>query len=248
MGTSSATTRIACAQLAPVVADPAGNRRLADRAIRAAARSGAQVIVLPELTTTGYYLELPEAADLAEDAAGASVTAWIEALAGSTAVLVGGFCERGSDGNVYNSAAMVSSDGLLSVYRKTHLWAREPRLFTPGGQPPPVVDTCWGPIGMAICYDLFFPEVTRGLALGGAWLLAVPTNSPFDGPRAPGARGRLAASATRWRAPPRTSTGFTLPSATGTGTSEVTRGPRAPRLSAPKVSSSQDRSATARSC
>ena len=189
MGTSSATTRIACAQLAPVVADPADNRRLADRAIRAAARSGAQVIVLPELTTTGYYLELPEAADLAEDAAGASVTAWIEALAGSTAVLVGGFCERGSDGNVYNSAAMVSSDGLLSVYRKTHLWAREPRLFTPGGQPPPVVDTCWGPIGMAICYDLFFPEVTRGLALGGAWLLAVPTNSPFDGPRAPGARG-----------------------------------------------------------
>lgn len=187
MGTSSTSlTRVACAQLAPVIADPAANRRLANRAIREAVRSGAQVVILPELMTTGYHLEPSEAADLAEDAAGAGVTAWIEALAGSTAIVVGGFCERGSDGTIYNSAAMVSSDGLMAVYRKTHLWDQEHRLFTPGSEAPPVVDTRWGPVGMAICYDLFFPEITRAMALGGARLLVFPTNSPSGGSRAPG--------------------------------------------------------------
>jgi predicted amidohydrolase len=182
-------TRIACAQLAPVVGDPAANRNLAARAIGAALDSGAQAIILPELMTTGYHLETSEAADLAEDTAGASLTAWVEALAGSHAIVVGGFCERGADGNIYNSAAMVSSDGLMSVYRKTHLWDQEPRLFRAGGELPPVVNTRWGKVGIAICYDLFFPEITRSLALSGAQLLALPTNSPFDGPRAPGATG-----------------------------------------------------------
>ncbi len=150
------------------------------------------MIVLPELATTGYHLEPSEAADLAEDAAGASITAWIEALAGSAAVVVGGFCERGPDGNIYNSAAMVSSDGLVSIYRKTHLWDQEYRLFRAGTEAAPVIRTRWGPVGMAICYDLFFPELTRGLALGGAWLLAVPTNSPSSGGRAPGSRAPAA--------------------------------------------------------
>jgi predicted amidohydrolase len=180
-------TRIACAQLAPVLGDPAANRRLAARAIRAALDSGAQVIILPELMTTGYHLKSSEAADLAEDTMGASITAWVEALADSPAIVVGGFCERGLDGNIYNAAAMVSSDGLISVYRKTHLWDQEPALFTAGSERPPVVETRWGRVGMAVCYDLFFPEVTRGLALGGAQLVALPTNSPFNGPRAPGA-------------------------------------------------------------
>ncbi|MDV6286477.1 nitrilase-related carbon-nitrogen hydrolase [Rhodococcus jostii] len=180
------STRVACAQLSPVVADPEANRGLADRAIRQALVSGAQVIILPELATTGYHLEPSEAADLAEDVQGASITAWVEALRGSTAVVVGGFCERGSDGNIYNSAAMVSSDGVMSVYRKTHLWDQEHRLFVSGAATPPVVDTPWGPVGIAVCYDLFFPEVTRGLALGGARLLAVPTNSPSSKSRMPG--------------------------------------------------------------
>ncbi|WP_406349324.1 carbon-nitrogen hydrolase [Streptomyces sp. NBC_00144] len=185
---SAPPTRVACLQLSPAAAELAINRRLAERAIGTAARAGAQVIVLPELMTTGYHLTSAESVALAEPAAGPGVTSWIKALEGHPAVVVGGFCERGQDGEIYNSAAMVSSDGLLSVYRKTHLWGEEHRLFRPGDEAPPVVDTRWGRVGMAICYDLFFPEVTRGMALAGAQLLAVPTNSPSTGARSPGSR------------------------------------------------------------
>src|SRR5918996_48278 len=178
MATSSREpVRVVCAQVAPVVADPAANRTLARRVIREAVDAGAQVIILPELMTTGYHLDKAEAVELAELPEGASVTTWMEALAGSEAVVVGGFCEDGRDGLIYNSAAMVSARGRLGVYRKTHLWDREPRLFAAGSVRPPVIETRWGPIGMAICYDLIFPELTRGLALQGAHLLAVPTNS-----------------------------------------------------------------------
>lgn len=178
--------QVVCAQVAPVIADLAANRALARQAIREAVDGGAQVIVLPELMTTGYHLDPSEIAELAESPDGASVTAWVEALSGSEAVVIGGFCEAGRDGLIYNSAAMVSAQGVLGVYRKTHLWDLEPRLFTPGAHPPPVIETRWGPIGMAICYDLFFPELTRALALQGAQLLALPTNSPWNGLREEG--------------------------------------------------------------
>ena len=66
---------------------------------------------------------------------------------------------------LYNSAAVVGPDGLVAVYRKTHLWDREKLWFTPGSKAPPVVETPFGRIGLAVCYDLYFPELTRGLAL-----------------------------------------------------------------------------------
>ena len=80
---------------------------------------------------------------------------------------------------VYNSAAVVDGSGVLAVYRKTHLWDRELEWFAAGNEPPPVVATDVGRIGVAVCYDLEFPEVTRHLALGGAELIAVPTNWPL---------------------------------------------------------------------
>lgn len=166
--------------MAPVIADPQRNAELAARAIRESVRDGASVIVLPELMTTGYHLTVAETSELAESPTGASIASWVAALSGSESIVVGGFCERGDDGVIYNSAAMVSGDGVMAVYRKTHLWDKEHRLFTPGDSPPPVINTRWGPVGVAICYDLFFPEVVRTLALSGARLLTVPTNSPTD--------------------------------------------------------------------
>ena len=95
------------------------------------------------------------------------------------AVVVGGFCELGDDGHLYNSAAVVDGTGVLGVYRKTHLWDQEKLVFTPGLDAPRVLDTPAGRIGVLVCYDLEFPELTRALALDGAELLAVPTNWPL---------------------------------------------------------------------
>ena len=103
---------------------------------------------------------------------------WSEEAARGDAVVVGGFAELDDDGLVYDSAAVVDGTGVLAIYRKAHLWLDEPRFFAVGQQPPPVIETRAGRIGVAICYDLFFPEVTRMLALAGAEIIAVPTNSP----------------------------------------------------------------------
>jgi predicted amidohydrolase len=81
---------------------------------------------------------------------------------------------------VFNSSALVGPDGVLAVYRKLHLWGEEPRWFERGERPAQVVATGHGRIGLAVCYDIEFPELTRGLALQGAELIAVPTNWPRD--------------------------------------------------------------------
>lgn len=181
-------TRVVCHQLAPRVGEPDANRAMALEAIAAGARDGADVIVLPELTSSGYMFDsAQEAAALAIDAGDPLLVQW--GAAGGGAVVIAGFCERGDDGNVYNSAAVTGPGGVLGVYRKVHLWDREKLWFTPGQAPPRVFDTPAGRIGVLVCYDLEFPEMTRMLALAGAELIAIPTNWPLvprpDGERAP---------------------------------------------------------------
>ena len=172
------TVRIACAQLAPVLGDLDGNRRRSLRAIDDAAAAGAGLVVLPELCSSGYvFAGRDEAAAAAEPADGPTVTAWAEAAARHRLVVVGGFAEADAD-DLFNSAVLVDGDGVRAVYRKLHLWDREQLVFSPGGRPPPLVDTAAGRIGVGICYDLMFPELTRRLALDGADVLAFPTNSP----------------------------------------------------------------------
>lgn len=175
--TTAEGARVVCAQVAPEIGDPGRNREIATEAIKQAREAGGQIIVLPELMTSGYFLEPGEARDAAELPTGASVSAWMRALAGSDAIVIGGFCELGEGGQIHNSAAVVNADGVMAVYRKAHLWDAEPALFTPGVSPAVVVETRWGRVGIAVCYDLFFPEVLRSLAVQGACLLAVPTNS-----------------------------------------------------------------------
>jgi predicted amidohydrolase len=147
--------------------------------VREAVAAGARLVVLPELSTSGYVFESSyEARACAEPADGPTLAGWAEEAERGEAVVVGGFCELGEDGALYNSAAVVDASGVLAVYRKIHLWDREGLVFAPGEAGAPVLETRVGRIGVAVCYDLWFPEVARALALGGAELVAIPANMP----------------------------------------------------------------------
>jgi predicted amidohydrolase len=172
---------VACCQLAPVVGRFEENVERVRTAVAEAVSAGAQLVVVPELATSGYVFQsADEARASAISADGPVLAGWCFEAGRGSAVVVGGFCELGGDGKLYNSCALVDGDGVRAVYRKIHLWDEESRWFVPGSECAPVVDTHLGRIGLAICYDIEFPELTRGLALGGAELLAIPTNWPRD--------------------------------------------------------------------
>jgi len=173
-------TRILCRQLAPVIADLAANRELTCSAIAESTAAGAQVVVLPELATSGYmFSSIAEARSVAITPENELFGEWAALAAKGSAVVIAGFCEPAPGGGVFNSAAMVDGSGVLGVYRKLHLWDTEKDIFTPGTEAPPVVETAFGRIAVVICYDLEFPELTRSVAMRGADLLAVPTNWPL---------------------------------------------------------------------
>jgi predicted amidohydrolase len=173
-------TRVCVQQLDPVVGDLAGNRRLALDAIAQGVDAGAEVIVLPELVTSGYMFESAEEAAANAIAPDHEILReWADVAHRHGVIITGGFVERGEDGKTYNSAAVFDPTGLRAVYRKLHLWDREKLWFEPGAEPPPVLETSVGRISVVVCYDVEFPELTRIIALAGTQLLLVPTNWPL---------------------------------------------------------------------
>lgn len=170
---------IACQQLSPAVGRREDNARMAESAIGGALEAGANIIVLPELVLSGYVFEsAAEVRSLAIPGTSESFASWSRLVAPSDALVAGGFVELGADGLLYNSVALVGGEGLLALYRKTHLWDEEKRWFTPGAEVPPVVATRFASLGLLVCYDLEFPETSRHLALRGAEAILVPTNWP----------------------------------------------------------------------
>jgi predicted amidohydrolase len=175
------TVRVASCQFATDVEHPDQSAARTRDAIREAIAGGAQIVVVPELTNSGYVFRAQEEARAAATTAdGALLGGWAQEAVRADAVVIGGFCELGDDGRLYNSSALVDRDGVQAVYRKLHLWAEENRWFTPGEQAAPVVSTRHGRIGLGVCYDIEFPELTRGLALDRADLIALPANWPHD--------------------------------------------------------------------
>ncbi|RKQ89642.1 putative amidohydrolase [Mycolicibacterium mucogenicum 261Sha1.1M5] len=170
---------VACSQFTPVLGAVRENVDRSLELIREAAGRGAQVVVLPELASSGYaFADTAEAAAASEPATGESVTRWHNAAAELGIVIVAGFAETNPDGAPYNSAALVMPGADPVIYRKAHLWDRERLIFTPGDDLPPVVDTFVGRIGVMVCYDLEFPEWVRIAALAGAELICAPVNWP----------------------------------------------------------------------
>jgi N-carbamoylputrescine amidase len=175
---------VACAQYAVRDGDPETNLQRSARAIREATDGGADLVVLPELANSGCdFYSREQALRLAEEVGetgenpGLTLRAWREAAEESGVFVVGGFLEREGD-SLYNSAAIVGP-GFFGRYRKTHFWDREKLLYETG-RDLPIFQTPLCRIGVLICYDAWFPEAARTLALQGADLLCVPANAPDD--------------------------------------------------------------------
>jgi predicted amidohydrolase len=160
-----------------------------------ASDEGANLIVLPELANTGYaFLGRSEAFDLAENVPfGPSVQAWMEFARKQQVYLVAGLAER-EGVKLYDTAVLVGPDGFIGKYRKAHLWNQEKLWFTPGDVGFPVFDTPIGRIGLMICWDVWFPEVPRLLALQGADIICSLNNWVWTPPPLFDATGKCMAS------------------------------------------------------
>ncbi len=136
-----------------------------------------ELLVLPELFATGYqFRSKDEAAELSESvSSGQTVQLLSELSSEKNVYIVAGLAERDGD-SLYNSAVLTGPEGLIGSYRKTHLFFEENLFFTPGDTGFKVWDTDIGKIGIMICFDWFYPESTRALALQGAEIIAHPAN------------------------------------------------------------------------
>ena len=167
------------AQTAPRLGEPARNLEACVARLEEAAAAGCRLVVLPECATSGYMFASEEdAARAAEPIPGPSVEALERACARLDLYCVAGLLERDED-RLRNAAVLVGPEGLVGRYRKTHLpYLGVDRFVAPGDEPPEVFETPLGRIGIEICYDLRFPELTRAMALRGAEIVVHPTNWP----------------------------------------------------------------------
>jgi len=137
----------------------------------------ADLLVLPELCATGYQFGSPdEVRGLAEPVPSGRTTKRLLDLAKHRQmVIVAGLPEQAGTAS-YNSAVVVGPQGFIGCYRKTHLFFEETLLFTPGDTGFHVWDIGPAKIGVMICFDWYYPEAARTLALKGADIICHPSN------------------------------------------------------------------------
>ncbi len=138
----------------------------------------ADLLVLPELCTTGYLFidksELQRFGEKVPD--GPSTKAWSKIAKETDTFIVAGICEKVSDSEFYNSAVLVGPEGFIDVYRKIHLFNNEKDFFKAGNGPFKIYDLGDAKIGIMVCFDWVFPETARILALHGADIICHPAN------------------------------------------------------------------------
>jgi predicted amidohydrolase len=165
--------RIALCQI-PVSSDVSVNLSRMRAALTEAAAGNAELAVFPEATMVRFGSDLRAAAEPLD---GPFCTAVSEACATTEISAVLGVFEPSADGRVYNTAVAYSAGGaLVASYRKLHLFdalgQRESDVVAPGSAPV-IAELAGTPVGLQICYDIRFPELTRALAAGGAPLVTV---------------------------------------------------------------------------
>lgn len=136
----------------------------------------ADLLVLPELFATGYaFTSKNEAKELAENKNGQTAEFLKELSIKTGATMVAGFIENEGT-KIYNSSLIVSNGKVIDTYRKIHLFNKESFWFSPGDKPLMIYKINGVKIGVMICFDWIFPEITRTLALKGAQIIAHPCN------------------------------------------------------------------------
>ena len=137
----------------------------------------ADLVVLPELFSTGYqFTSKEETLALAEIVPDGQTTRVLINLSKEKDLyIVAGLSER-ENGRCYNSAVLVGPHGFIGCYRKLHLFYNEKKWFEPGNVELNVYDIGLAKIGIMICFDWFFPEVARYLAMKGADIICHPAN------------------------------------------------------------------------
>ncbi len=162
--------------------EPADNLAKALDRVAEAARTGADVVCLPELFQTQYFCQREDAAlfDLAEPIPGATTEKLAAAALRNKVVLIASLFEKRAPGVYHNTAAIFDSDGKLrGIYRKMHIpddpLYYEKFYFTPGDLGFKAFDTSAGRLGTLVCWDQWYPEGARLTALQGASILFYPT-------------------------------------------------------------------------
>ena len=166
--------KIALVQNKPVFGDKKGN--VASLIARMDSVK-ADLYILPELSYSGYqFISKEEAASLADPLDSESLDAFRKASRQRDACVVLGLPEKAASGKLYNSSLALLPDGREYLYRKTHLFYKERLFFEPGDLGFTLFEFRGAKVGMAICFDWFFPESFRTLALKGADIIAHCSN------------------------------------------------------------------------
>ena len=165
--------RIGFFQFSPHFGRPEHNL---DALAAAAAGSQADLIVAPELALSGYlFTRKAEVEQMAEEIPGPATERLTDAAARANCHLVVGMAERSAE-RLFNSAVLIGPRGVVGVYRKVHLFDEEKLYFAPGDRGFPLFDIQGAKVGLLVCFDHFFPEAARTLALQGARIICHPSN------------------------------------------------------------------------
>jgi N-carbamoylputrescine amidase len=172
-----APVRVASIQMEPRIGKPTENLAASLRLCAEAVDHGAELLVLPELCSSGYMFESRQEARAAAEQLpdGPACSEWTAFCRARGVHLVAGIAERDDD-RLFNSCVVLGPEGYVGTYRKVHLWNRENLFFEPGDLGFPVFDTQLGRVAAFICYDGWFPEAYRACVLQGADIICIPTN------------------------------------------------------------------------
>lgn len=168
--------KIAIAQITPELGNKQKNlKKIKDAAYKAAS----DLVVFPEMATTGYMLTKQELKKLAETTEGETVSELKKIACENNCILVVGMPEK-LNNKIFNTSVIIGPKGLITKHQKTHLFLKEKLYFSPGETNPTIFECQKVKIGIGICYDYMFPEYWRNLALRGAQIFINPANFVFQ--------------------------------------------------------------------